>query len=124
MKLFLVKGVLLLVLNGLLSASLLKIHGARLDYAPWETDSILLTMPKGDAVDLVILGSSHAYLMSRFEKNFELLESGLKMRTLNMALPTGGGIRPARYYLEHFVESGGTAPRLLYVLVPFVFFSV
>ena len=122
MKRLAIKGAGLALLNVCLGLAFLHVHESRLAYEPWETDSVLLTMPRGEQVDLAILGSSRAHVLSRYKDNRETLERELGMRTVNMALPLGGGIRPARYYLECFFEGGSTTPRLLYVLDPFVFF--
>ncbi len=120
----LTKGLALAGLNALLALALLSAHRTTLDYAPWETDSVLLVMPEDEQFDLALLGASHAYLLSRFRKNHEVLEDTLGMRCFNMAMPTGGGIVPARLYLDTFYDRGNTARRVAYFLDPFVFYTV
>ena len=122
MKRLVIKGVVLALLNVCLGLVFLHEHESRLVYAPWQTDSVLLAMPEEEGVDLAILGSSRAHVLSRYKDNGEVLEDALGMSTYNMALPLGGGIRPARYFLECFFEEDNTTPRLLYILDPFVFF--
>lgn len=117
------KGLALAALNVLLGAGILAAHDARLVYQPWETDSVLLLMPRGEATDTVLLGSSHAYLFSRFEKNHAMLQETLGPEVFNMAMPTGGGALPARLYFEYFFEQGNSAKQLLYFLDPFVLFN-
>ena len=112
----------LLAGNAILGAGLLAAHRATLDYAPWETDSLLLTMPRETLVDTVVLGTSHAYYLSRSHYNHALTEAALG-ETVNLALPAGGGVRPASYYLAEFYARGNEAKRLVYLIEPFVFFS-
>ena len=114
---------ILAAINVLLGLLVLQVHDGRLHYTPWETDSVLLCMPEDTAYDLVVLGASHAYLLSRFEEHHAMMEETLGMRTFNMAMPSGGGVLPARLYLETFLERGNTARHAVYFLDPFVFFS-
>lgn len=119
----LVKGAAFLALNAVLAVGLLKVHEATLHPKPWETDSILLVMPENTHQDLVFLGTSHAYLFSRFEEHHKATEQALGRSVFNMALPQGGGIKPARFYLESYWEADNTAGRVVYFLDPFVFYS-
>lgn len=114
----------LALFNALLAAAFLKIHESRLHYAPWETDSVLLVMPRNETYDVAILGSSRAYLLSRFRDNHRITESELGMRVFNMAMPTGGGLRPARFLLEEFFAQGNRARQVLYFIDPFVFYAI
>ncbi len=124
MKQLLCKGMLLMALNAALGVAFILAHELHLDYEPWETDSALLTMPRGEAVDLVVLGSSHAYVLSRFRENHRALEAGLGMRVANLAAPAGGGLKPARFHFEYFLERGNSTKQLLFLLDPFVFYNV
>lgn len=117
------KITLLLALNAALGLAALHIHDARLRYARWETDSILLTMPRNTAFGAAFLGSSHAYLFSRFQRNLEITKETLGTNTFNMAMPTGGGLRPAFFYLEEFFAQGNRADQVVYFLDPFVFYT-
>ena len=120
----LVKGAAFLALNAVLAVAVLKVHDATLHYQPWETDSILLVMPEDTHKDLVFLGTSHAYLFSRFKENHDVTEAALGRTFFDMALPQGGGVVPARFYLETYWESGNTAGRAVYFLDPFVLYNV
>jgi hypothetical protein len=117
------KGLLFLALNALAAVAFLKVHESTLHYQPWETDSILLVMPEDTHRDVVMLGTSRAYLFSRFQENHAIMESMLGRSVFNMALPQGGGIKPARFYLESYVEADNSADDLVYFLDPFVLFS-
>ncbi len=116
--------ILLLGINAVLGWAVLCVHEAVLpDYAPWETDSRLLIMPENTYFGAAFLGTSHAYLFSRFKKNHAITESELGCTVFNMALPTGGGVRPARFYFETFLARGNRCDVLVYFLDPFVFFA-
>ncbi|MBX3176188.1 MAG: hypothetical protein KF886_02400 [Candidatus Hydrogenedentes bacterium] len=117
------KGIAFLALNAALAWAVLALHERTLSYAPWETDSILLAMPEEANHDLVFLGTSRAYLFSRFREHHEVTEAALGRTVFNMALPQGGGIKPARFYLETYFEGGNRAGRVVYFLDPFVFHS-
>lgn len=119
----LTKGLALLALNGALALVLLSAHRSTLDYAPWETDSVLLVMPEDKPFGLAILGASHGYLLSRFRENHQILQDTVNRRCFNMAMPTGGGLVPARLYLDTFYDRGNTAEQVVYFLDPFVFYS-
>lgn len=116
-----------LALLGVLCTSLiwgvLAAHDATLHFANWETDARLLNMPSNATRDYVLLGSSHAYLLSRFRDNAALTESILGGSVENLAMPSGGGIRPARLYLEEFLARGNQTKHVIYFLDPFVFYS-
>ena len=123
MRRFLFKVTLIMMVNVGAGLAVLALHDARLKYTHWETDSVLLTTPRNTAFDVAFLGSSHAYLFSRLQKNHEVTERVLGLRLFNLGLPTGGGIRPARFMLENFHERGNTVKQVVYFLDPFVFFS-
>ncbi len=118
------KAVLFLCLNALLGYSVLCLFEQRLHYAPWETDSVLLVMPQNQQYGSVFLGTSHAYICSRFSEHHQLTEEILGQRLLNLAQPTGGGLMPARFFLEYFLEEGNQTDSVVYFLDPFVFFCV
>jgi len=119
----LLKGVLFLGANGLLAFAVLHLHARTLPDQPWETDSVLLTMPRAEHADLIFLGTSRTYLFSRFQEHHEAVEAALDRRVVNMAMPQGGGVTPARFYLETFWDRGNTADRVIYFLDPFVLYS-
>lgn len=120
---FLLKAVLLAALNAAFGIAVLYLHALTLHYAPWDTDSRLLVMPQNEEFDTVILGSSHAYLLSRFKRHHEILEGTLGMRVMNLAMPTGGGLTPAKFYLEEFFAAGNRTRNVVYLIEPFVFFN-
>lgn len=101
----------------------LAIHARTLPAAPWETDARLPGMPSGERHAALILGSSRAYLLSRFAEHHPMLEEALGGPVFNAAMPTGGGIRPARLYLEEYLARGNRPGAVLYCLDPFVLFG-
>lgn len=103
--------------------AVLALHTSSLDFATWETDTRLLTLPYEATHDYVLLGSSHAYLLARFRENAALTVSILGGSVVNLAMPSGGGLRPARLYLEEYLARGNRAKEVIYFLDPFVFFS-
>jgi len=111
------------VLNAALAVVVLKAHESTLHYTRWETDSNLLIMPESEHRDVVILGTSHAYVCARFQEHQAATERELGRTVFNMAIAQGGGIKPARFYLETYFEQGNTAGHVLYLLDPFVFFT-
>lgn len=111
------------LLNALLAIVVLKLHESTLKRERWETDSILLTMPEGEHRGAVILGTSHAYVCARFQEHQVATERALGRAVFNMAIPQGGGIVPARYYLETYFDAGNSTDHVIYVLDPFVFYT-
>ena len=123
MRKLLLKIGLFFALNATLAILILQLHANTLTTLPWETDSILMTMPRDSHTDLVFLGTSRTYLLSRFQEHHTMTEAALGRSLFNMALPQGGGITPARFYLESFWEQGNTTDRVIYFLDPFVLYS-
>ena len=80
------------VLNAVLAVIVLKAHESTLHYARWETDSNLLIMPESEHREVVILGTSHAYVCARFQKHQLATERELGRTVFNMAIAQGGGI--------------------------------
>jgi hypothetical protein len=119
----LLKSSLFLALNAALAVAVLHLHASTLTTTPWETDSVLMAMPTSSHTDLVFLGTSRAYLLSRFQKHHEMVEKTLGRNVFNMALPQGGGITPARFCLETYWEQENTTERVIYFLDPFVLYS-
>ncbi len=115
--------ILFALLNAVLAVVVLKIHESTLHYARWETDSNLLIMPRSEHRDVVILGTSHAYVCARFQEHQAATERELGRTVFNMAIAQGGGITPARFYLETYFDQGNTAAHVVYLLDPFVFFT-
>ncbi len=118
-----INAVCLLLVNAILGLGLLKLHESRLQYEPWETDSILLRMPSNASYGVAILGTSHAYLFSRFKANHRIVEKALDTPVFNLAMPFGGGVLPERLYLESFFEAGNHAKTLVYFLDPFALYT-
>ena len=115
--------VLFALLNAALAVVVLKVHESTLEYSRWETDSNLMIMPEAEHRDVVILGTSHAYVCARFKEHQEATERELGRTVFNMAIAQGGGIKPARFYLETYFEAGNTVDHVVYMLDPFVFFT-
>jgi len=121
---FLCHGIGLLALNlGLAVVALATVGGAR-DYAPWQTDSIFEGNDLREPYDIIVLGTSRAYALSRFRLHHEYLEDALGANVLNAALPTGGGIKPAAAYLEELLASGVRPECVLLALDPFVLYNI
>jgi hypothetical protein len=114
---------LFMVVNVLAGIAVLWAVDAAHAYRPWETDSLLEVMPHDSDVGCVILGTSHAYALSRFRENHRILEEALGMEVFNMGLPAAGGVRPARLFFEEFIARGNRAKNLLYLIEPFVFYA-
>jgi hypothetical protein len=123
MRKIVVKGLIFTALNALLAVAVLRIHERGLTDKPWETDSVLQTMPTSTHHDLAFLGTSRTYLLSRFERHHQVTEEILGQEFFNMALPQGGGVTPNQFYLETYLESGNSTDRVIYFLDPFVLFS-
>lgn len=111
------------VLNAVLAVLVLNAHESTLHYTRWETDSNLLIMPESQHRDVVILGTSHAYVCARFQEHQAATERELGRTVFNMAIAQGGGLKPARFYLETYFDQGNTAGHVVYLLDPFVFFT-
>jgi hypothetical protein len=110
-------------LNAVLAVTVLKIHETTLVRKRWETDSILLVMPEDEHRDVVMLGTSHAYVCARFQEHQAATERALGRSVFNMAVSQGGGITPARFYLETYFDLGNRADHVVYLLDPFVFYT-
>lgn len=116
-------GVLLLLLNAVAGVVLVFVLGWGGQLQPWETDSIFQGNRLEEEYGVVVMGTSRAYLLSRYEANQRALESGLGENVLNLALPAGGGIKPGFAYLSYCLDRGVKPKQLLLCLDPFVFFS-
>jgi len=112
-------------LNAALALAVLSWHDGRLRYEAWQTDAAIAALPpQPGAFAHVFLGSSRAYLLSRFREHERLVETALGGDVANLAMPTGGGIRPARFHLEYFFHEGHRAPSVVYFADPFVFYNI
>lgn len=119
----LARGGLLLLLNAAVGLCALLWLGRGMALQPWETDSIFEGNRLDEAYDYVLLGTSRAYLLSRYEANHKALETGLGANVLNLALPTAGGIKPGVAYLEHVLDQGVQPRAVILCLDPFVLFN-
>lgn len=123
MKRLVIKVVLLAAINAAIAIGILWGASARHHYAQWQTDSVLEATPRHASLDLVILGSSRAKLLTRLKPNLDCLERELDASVLGMATPFGGGLTPARLYLANFYRQGNQAQTLFFFLDSFMFFS-
>ena len=123
MKRFILKLGLFVLMNASAGLAALALLDARYSFEQWQTDSLLLSTPRNTDYDLVILGTSHARLLTRFKYNYEFLTRELDMRILNLAIPFGGGVLLEKMYFRNFFDRGNTAKTVLYFLDPYVFFS-
>ncbi|MFM1918660.1 MAG: hypothetical protein RLZZ303_294, partial [Candidatus Hydrogenedentota bacterium] len=117
------RAALLLSLNALAGLVALTWLGRGHALNPWETDAKLEGFRFDQPHDLIILGTSRAYTLSRYEANHKALEEGLRARVLNLAMPAAGGVKPAWTYLRHALDRGMRPKAVLIALDPFVFFS-
>lgn len=119
----LIKWVVFLTLNAACAVAALKIHEYSLNPRSWETDSVLLTMPRDSYRDVVLLGSGRAQVFSRYKDHQAATEAALGRSVLTLATPGDGGLRPARFYLETYFDSGNTAKHVVYFFDPFALYS-
>lgn len=87
-----------------------------------DTESNLLLMPSEENIPVLIMGTSHGRVFSRFG-NHPLVENLLSRKVLNLSRGGGGGVVPALMDLELFYDRGNEASLLLYFLDPWVLFS-
>lgn len=114
---------LFLLANLAVGLGLLALHDLRLDFAPWETDSALLRMPRGADARVILLGSSRAQLLSRHAPHHQAFETAAGGKVISLALPAGGGVRPARLLFETCLARGNRADAVVHVIEPFVFYN-
>jgi hypothetical protein len=119
-----VKAAVFLAVNAVLALAVLMIADRAHHYEPWETDSLFEANPADEDYDLIILGTSRAYALSRFRDNHQYLEDTLDMNVLNLGLPTAGGVKPARCYFDHYLDAGVRPECVVYLIDPFVFYGV
>ena len=123
MRRFAIKLALFLAANAAAAAVALAFIDARYGFAQFETDSILLSMPREENVGLLIMGTSRARLLTRVKCNLESLELATGLSTFNIAVPFGGGIVPSKMYLEQFYRRGNSADTILFFLDLFTMYS-
>lgn len=123
MKKFAIKLALFAAVNAAAAAAVLYAVDARYDFKQFETDSILLSMPRDTEVDLLIMGTSRARLLTRTKCNLECIERVLDCDVFNIAVPFGGGIVPEKIYLDQFYARGNNARTILYFLDVFTMYS-
>lgn len=89
---------------------------------PWETSSVLQTMPHHRHVGIVILGTSHARSLSGCSASAEAIENCLETTILNLAKNAAGPM-PLRLYTEEFYARGNSADTLIYFADPWAFYN-
>ncbi len=114
---------LLLLLNVSIGVVVLTVHDGGLVFAPWEIDALMPVLPEDESRDVVLLGSSHGYVLSRFRDHHAIVETETGLSVFNMSMPSGGGVRPARIYLDYYFDEGNTAEQVCYLLDPFAVFG-
>lgn len=112
---FLAKLALFVGVNIGLQILVLALVQSRYRFRDWETESVLLTIPKKEHFDLVFLGSSHGRIFSR-DHNHQRVEAILGRRFLNLSKGGGGGVIPERIYLSYFFDRGNTADEIVYFI--------
>lgn len=119
MKLFIKFGILLVV-TMILSYLLLSISEPTLGNG--ETETNLPVLPKNKSYDFVLLGSSHARILSR-SKNHNRVEQLLHMTFLNLS--QGGNresLKNQKNYLTYFYQRGNKNSITVYILDPFILY--
>lgn len=94
----------------------------RHDLKNWQVEADLPIIPAGQHFDLLMMGTSRGRTLSRYGSHRKV-EEVLDMRMLNISKGRGGGLIPQWIFLSYFFDRGNTAPRIVYLLDPFVFFS-
>ena len=123
MRKLLTRIVLLGLLNLALGAGIQAWINTRLHFTPYETDSVLLSTSQNTTVDYLVMGTSRAKVLTRFQCNYEALRQGLNGTVASIALPFGGGIVPEKLMFQSFLDRGNRAKTILYFIEPFVFYS-
>lgn len=119
---FLRKAGLLLLANALLYLALAA-WGARDEAGlqPWDREAVLPFIPENRAVELVLLGSSHARVFTSYQ-NERRVEEILGHDVLNLAKPALGVV-PNKILLDYFYSRGNKAKRVVYLLDYFAMFD-
>lgn len=123
MKKLVIRLALFGAINAAVACVLLAVLGAPRVLDPWETDSVFEGFRLDESYDVVILGTSRAYTLSRFRDNHQALEKSLGGRVLNLAMPAGGGIKPSAAYLGEALAAGVRPKHIIVAADPFVFFA-
>lgn len=90
--------------------------------ANWETEANLPVIGKREYYDVVMLGTSHARIFSRYQ-NHERVEKALDRKFINLSQGgERGGVRNQQVYLDYFLRRRNTAETLVYFVDPFVFY--
>ncbi len=88
----------------------------------WETEANLPLIGKNEEYDVVMLGSSHARIFSRFN-NHKRVEKVLDRSVINLSQGSErGGVKNQQIYLKYFYGRGNEAKTLIYFVDPFVFY--
>lgn len=120
---FLGKSLLFLALNGVGGLTVLALVDARYDYEQWETRSRLSIMPRNTEVDVVILGSSRAQVLSNYEARHKRLQKGFGANRHQHLRGYGSGIVPNAALLQHFYDRNNRAGTVIFCVDPYMFSS-
>jgi len=123
MKRFAIKAVAFILINILIGGAVLTVVNSRYAFKQYETDSILLPMPRDTHYGVLIMGTSRGQLFTRYKDNLETVETAFGANVYNLSIPFGGGILPSKMFLTTFFERGNRADTVLYFIDPFVMFS-
>ena len=123
MRKLLTRIVLLGLINLALGVGIQAWFNTRLHFAPYETDSVLLSTSRNTTVDFLLMGTSRAKVLTRFQCNYEAMRQGLHGTVASIALPFGGGIVPEKLMFQSFLDRGNRAKTIFYLVEPFVFYS-
>jgi hypothetical protein len=123
MKRFIIKLGAFALVNAAIAGAVLALIDSRYAFEQFETDSVLLSMPRDAGVGVLVMGTSRARVLTRVRCNFECIERELGCTVFNIAIPFGGGIVPEKIYLGEFYGRGNRAETILFFLDPFTMFS-
>lgn len=120
---FVTKLALFAAVNIAAAAVVLSVVDTRYRFEQYETDSIVLSMPRDADVGLLIMGTSRARLLTRVKCNLECVKRETGLDVFNIAVPFGGGIVPEKIYLEQFYARGNRVRTIVYFLDAFTMYS-
>ncbi len=87
----------------------------------WETLGTLFLIGSDEHHENVFLGSSYSFAFSRCAGAHQRVEHALQEPFLNLSTP-GGGVLPAKIFLEQYFDRGNTARDVVYFAdVPFFY---
>jgi len=122
MRIFVVKLVGFCAVNGIAAAAFMLLLDGSRDAPASETGSVLFRIPRNAHRDVLVLGSSHAMVLSFYKENQAAFEREVGRNCLNLG-KGAAGLVPERCYLSYYFDRGNTAGTVLYFIDPWAFHS-